>query len=495
MENDLKYFNGKEYLAIRKVRHNEKVYTIYFDTQTQTNVLIGNDFGDVLEDKLIIKEIMDANFLKASNILTSNLDEQDKDFEDEMEETEQNVDEPYSRKNTELILKKIKKMFFNKFGMDVLTNEQLDERLQAIKGICLSRKLRSGEESVGEWDSEECIIRILSDNLDTTRTNYQVVFHEIIHAITFLNGYNGTKKCISVDDDMHEYGRGVNEGIVSYIENMKKSKKWQEFEHTGSYDQQRRIISQIATLYDNMNLGGEHNFIELYIIDPANTLGRINEIFEEKHRKENPNLTDRQYALNSMRESFNFILNLDDMILAKESEEREQLLAECESVLVDLYISQIRNTKIKSLEHLYEILYNIEGFNSNLTKRSLEIGFLIEAKIREYQAENSNVTLSDIIESLPAQVSTSQEIGPEEKLLMAIFGEQISDPRYDVIKEAVEQIQPIETNNKGIRTTKSQIGRAFGISVPVEKKDEVESHMKKEIQKNDEKSNGGKVND
>lgn len=494
MEDYLKYFNGTEYIAIKNVKFNEKTYTIYFDTNTQTNALICNESGDILQDKSMIKEIMDANFPKASDIVSSIFEEWDGHFEDEIEEVS------YPEETKSKIIKNTKLLFWKKFGHDVLTEQELDRRLKKIKDISLSKTMHSGKDtSIAEWDSEKRTIRILSKDLDTSKIYNRISFHEGIHAITDLGGNHGARRYLRVNEDEYEYGIGIDEGIVSYIEDMESSKRWKEFARIGSYDEPRRIIGEIATLYDNMHLGQEHSFIEQYIIDPSGTLGRLNEVFEENSRIKNPNLTKREHSLDSMRKSLNFVLKLDDLISSRDPEERKQLSDECETILADLYICQTRNTEAKSLDQLYEILYNIEGFNTNLTERNSQISALIEEKIREYQVANPDVTLSEIIELLPNKVSSSPEISKEDRLFFAISDEELpADPRYEAVLKEITKIQSRESNNKSKGTiTKSQIGRAFGISVPVEIKDEVENHMNKEMEEQhlDGQIQGGQAND
>ncbi len=367
MEDYLKYFNGTEYISIKNVKFNEKTYTIYFDTNTQTNALICNESGDILQDKSMIKEIMDANFSKASDIVSSILD-----YENDYTDDEEKIEEvSYPEEAKAKIIKNTKQLFWEKFGHNVLTDQELDRRLKKIKDITLSKTMHSGKDtSIAEWDSEERKIRILSEDLDTGIAYYRISFHEGIHAITDFGENHGARRYLRVNEDEYEYGIGIDEGIVSYIEDMESSKRWEKFKRIGSYDEPRRIIGEIATLYDNMRLGQKHSFIEQYIIDPSGTLGRVNEIFEENSRMKNPNLTEREHSLNSMRKSLNFVLKLDDLILSRDSEERKQLSDECQTILADLYICQIKNTETKSLDQLYEILYNIEGFNTNLTERN-----------------------------------------------------------------------------------------------------------------------------
>ena len=90
---------------------------------------------------------------------------------------------------------------------------------------------------------------------------------------------------IPYEKESYEYGRGIDEGIVSYIENMTHVKEWQNFEETGSYDCNRRIVNQLGALYEKIPHKEGLNVIEQYVVDPKNTLKRITFILPPQHFK------------------------------------------------------------------------------------------------------------------------------------------------------------------------------------------------------------------
>lgn len=300
----------------------------------------------------------------------------------------------------------------------------------------------------------------------------KIQFHEFIHGITD----NGAKRYIRILEDVEEYcyGVGVNEGVVSYIENMKDSKTWQKFYQTGAYDAERRIIGQVNVLYQNLINDNEPNFVEQYILDPEGTLPRINKIFKEDIKNENRQEGDREIELLAMRSSLNFIIELDDINRGREIEDEEmkqetknQKMKSLEQILIKLYVGQVSRTEVTTQKQLYKLLYQIEGFNQNLSERSEVIEALKREKIEDLLKRNPKQKLYNLLRKLPKRVEDSPSTS-EMRLLSAVFGDGMpEDSRYDEIKKSIEEVQ----NDRSI--PKEDIGRAFGIAVPIGIKESV----------------------
>lgn len=251
-------------------------------------------------------------------------------------------------------------------------------------------------------------------------------FHEFVHGIT-EPGAERDIEMIEGKSSVYCYGVGVNEGIVSYIENMNDSKTWQKFYQTGVYDRERRIMGQINVLYRNLISDNEPEFMEQYILDPEGTLPRINKIFKEDIRNENGHESEREIELLAMRESLRFVIELDDINREREMEDKEtiqeiknQKMKSLEQILIKLYVGQISRIGITTQKQLYKLLYQIEGFNQNLSEKSKVIENLKREKIEDLLKHNPKQKLYNILRKLPERVEDSPSTA-EMRLLNAIF--------------------------------------------------------------------------
>lgn len=459
----LKEFNGIEYLKIKDIKINENVYSVFIDIKTQTKAIICDGNLEEVKDKNISNEVMQKVFDKKSNIIYERYDYEG--FYDEIGE-----DEVYEIKLDDSKLQNfytlMKKIFFEKFG-NLLTEEEIDNLiLQNIETVVLKRKSEY-QELFGyyECDSKQITLKVTKSG----EIPKKVAFHEFIHGIC---GGHGAVKIINEEENF-VYGKSIDEGIVSYIENMSHSRKWEKFKENGSYDEYRRIVGQLIILYENLPETNDLNFIEQYIKDPEGTLFRINEIFTDYIKSENPNENDREINLLAMRESLNFVVNMDDIErMAKDNNEiRLQKMQQLEQILIKLYVNQISRIKVTTKQQLYELLYQIEGFNENLTEKSSIIENMKKEKIKEFLENNAEIKLYNILEELPKETKDSI-FTKEERLFHAIFGDRkLEDPRYKGVRDSIKEVQ----NDRPI--PKGAIGKAFGISVPVEIKVKVENQL------------------
>ena len=139
-----KIINEKEYIGIGDIKHLDKIYTIYIDIETSTQFAIFEG-ENILEDEKIIREIASKVFSKKKYIWHEEKNEEQKSEElqanlrdgDETDYNEDGVEyTQISDAAKNKVIEYCKKVFFQKFGTTVLTDEELNERIEeGIKGI------------------------------------------------------------------------------------------------------------------------------------------------------------------------------------------------------------------------------------------------------------------------------------------------------------------------------------------------------------------------
>ena len=450
-----------EFLNIKKVNVNNKEYTIYFDTESYTKVLICDDCGEIINDKETIKEIMEMTFKKASDIHFYN------DFEEENDNKRVKCSEEERKKIIENVVKII---FFKKFGKKVISEEELDNKLDKnVKSVYL---IDYGERNYeGIYNSKDKSIDLCTIDFNKKNIYISVVFHEFVHGI--VGDTNGAIKKISIfplsskdeideyefeQDYEYEYGNGIDEGIVSYIESMNNAREWEKFSERGSYDLNRNLVVLLATLYDNVSNRGKNNFFEQYILDSSGTLGRINDIFEEYVRDKNPDKTDREIKLLSMRKSFNFVISVDEILKSEDKniDNGISIFQECVDELSEIFEFQILRKKLENDRDLFETIYQVEGYLENSSGENEKIRQAIRKKIEEYLSIKKDLTIEKIIEVFPQKnkdTLNTLNMSSEKKLLMEILGETIIDSRYNniILELQKMKIQKRETTGDDAR--------------------------------------------
>ena len=413
-----------EFLNIKKVKYDNKDYYIYLDTETQSKVIICDKNQELVDDIKIAKSVLDNTFMPYSNVMHFEEKNNNKEVENDEEEYE------LSKTEKEKIIKKMKQIFFEKFGEDLLSEKELDYKIRKnIKSIKLSNSdFVLDDDLAGIYDQDEKNITIKrAFNIPT------VLFHEFMHGIVIP----GAKKVIQFYEDKeleekYKYGTRIDEGIVSYIQNMRNINRWQKEIGMGSYDDERRIVGLLRTLYKNTEEGKNQDFIKLYVKNPENTLSRINAIFKEDIKNKNPKLNDRQLDLESMRTSLKFVIDMDEL-------EKNKNYADVEKDLLSIYERQIQRKKINSIKELYDVLYEIEGFGINLKNKDERIEKLKHNTITKFLKFRPRTNASNLHNRLP-DLKEECEITDEEMLLKAIFGEleRAKDIRYIGIKKTLE---------------------------------------------------------
>ena len=386
-----KTIDGLEYVNVKELEIEENNYTIYIDMKTKEKVRIYDENNKLEKNTKIIEKILKNNFSKYTNIkyeTTFSVYESIKKEIQIMKNVQTFPDGriQYSNEEKEELLNKVKTIFFEKFGQllpEKYYNLLIKKNISDIYEAKTIRINLSGDtQIVGIYDNEAKELTILGGLTD----NKKIIsaFHESIHAL--VGGKGATKKIDLngyFENQNYEYGDAIDEGIVSYIENMKNSKELPIFTQTGSYDENRRIVSQLRIIYDNIKMEKEDNFIEQYILDSKNTLFRIYNIFENHYTQLFPNLTEKEIELVATNKFFKFISLTENLGKQPES------LSECERKLFEIYKNQILNKKIKTEDELNKLIEEMKIYNTNLLTYNTKIYDLIEKKKKEFYKNNN----------------------------------------------------------------------------------------------------------
>ena len=481
-EISIKVFNKEEYIELRDVYVDNKKYYIYVDTKTQTKAIICNEKKEKTEDKMIIKSIATKLFTRDTGIIYQTDDDSndgdDNNYEDENTEI-------YTPEEFEESISYVKEIFFKKFGDKLLTDEELEKRIrnnvkEIYKDPTMLKKCYDGQYM---RDSKTIVLR--------SKLRKSTLFHEFIHAI--IRG--GLDKKIIIDDTSYVYGRQIDEGIVSYIQYMENVEKWQKHRDRGSYNSNRRLIGQIKTIYNNLEKDVDDDFIEEYIKDPKGTLPRINEIFRQDIKSKNPDLTDRELDLYSMRNSLNFIIDFDEMYRYNNEDETmvysPEIFKKLENTLTDIFIRQMYNKPIKTIDELCELLYDIEGFSINLSEKN-DMNDMLDKlkkdKINDLLRYNTRIKLYSLkkkVRQNTKKMNLYNEYYEYERVLRSIFGEsEIIDVRTKGILNTIQELQDER------KIEKAEIGKEFGLTVSEKDKTAVENEIKSGQNNSIEKNEG-----
>jgi hypothetical protein len=482
-----KIINGIEYIQVKEYLFNQKKYYLYFDVDKNEKVIICDNNKELVIDPIIITSILRKAFHIDTGIKYAedeNTDSEQESSENDDTDSEEISDEYeiLSETEKEIIFARMKELFFYKFGRNVLSEEELDRRIaENIKNIVIVDELEKDNNNIvnGCYIFPLKEIRIIKSNKDTEMFD-SIMFHEFIHGIV---GEGLTRKITYVfeldNEETYSYGNRIEEGIVSLIQFMYEYDKWEPFSNRGTYDFERNLALQLRALCKNVS--GKDLIIQ-FIKDPQNTLPMINKIFEDRTRALNGQLTERELKLASMRDSFEFLLDFEDMSRENDSSKKLEIFNKLEQELTQIYVLQIKRMPIRTIEELYDLLYEIEGFGLNLGQKSESIEQLKINIIQEFLANNPNIKLYNIKRNLPKNTKTTL-ISREQRLLIAIFGNNdTADIRYSGIKSSLEKVQELG------QVSKDEIGRAFGISVSTDQKEKIELLMS-QIQDKSEKGN------
>ena len=468
----IKEYNDNDYLQVKECVLDENKYYIYFDIETQGKAIICDSNQEVVNDKNIINRIVYRFFSVDNEILyeDSGVIDFGELFGELLSDNSQSDNstevEFVDKAEKELIIKKMKKLFFRKFGTASLSEEELDERIKKeIKRVGFADLLSEGV-SVGEYNRKKRIMYI-DYSYRNTKKGDKIFFHEFIHGIT----NPGAIKSITIGEgaplETLHYGLGINEGLASYIENMRDINKWGKIYKTGQYDYDRTLVEHIRRIYQNF-CGDD--FILQFIKDPEGTLPRINKMFEAETLGQEGK--QEELKLLSMRKALKFIIEFDEMSKDRNSQTKKEKFEKLEDQLLDLYIQSIATKTITTKKELYDALYEIEGFGLNLSMKSNQIEDLKIKLIQEFLKTHPRVKLYRLKKDLPESIETSS-FSQEEMLLANIFGEPAIDLRHAGVFRSIEEVQRLQ------EISKSEIGEAFGTSVSTRKKDAVETVMRR----------------
>jgi len=443
-------FNNREYICIKKVFVNGTEYRVFLNAEDRKNVKITDAYLNIVKDKKIIEKVAGSVFAVFNGILYSEDDSKPTPDIDDLYDDDETIivdgkevpliRRPLNDLEFDLVIGVLKKEFFSRFGRKVLTEEELNQRIERdLKSIVVTNKfMADGCSHTGEYNITNKEIRVPSISSKDI-LSLCTLFHEFIHAITCP----GARKAILIDeydgDEVYTYGSRVDEGIVSYIELSNKPLRYNKYQDSIGYNPERRYIGIIAQLY-NFNDGSpiKRNFIEEFIRKPDDTLGRVEELFYEEEVHLHPKTTpSKEIRTISMKKALNFITDYDYLDSEKVAEDRVR------ETLKGLVLSKIRRLKLKSRDELYDVLYLLEGISHDFIIEGAECKEvdkeLEDAKtelIRRYFRSHPNASLKRTIAEIPTHVKDTPTTA-EERLLASIFGDETKpDERYYGIKAA-----------------------------------------------------------
>ena len=447
MEIKTKIFNEKEYLLQREVEYNNSKYSIWIDTEKRDSAVVLDKNENKIEDRKTINGVMEKVFKKHSDIhYEINSDSKQLDIEDYMdfdilqiddfkEEKDATDEKEITGERREELITEAKEMFIKRFGNKILSNEELDERIRKnIKSI----KLVYSDYFAGQYNENKKSIS-LNENWSSS-----TFFHEFIHGLVHPGGI---KEIHIGEDESYEYGRGLDEGIVTWIQAKAGN-------NDISYVPLYCIVNQLKILYDNVKTD-EYDFIGAYIREPERMLERVNEIFEDYTRNTARGLNQRDIELESMRDSLDFVVKTDDLcklymgsVIEDEDNYSDmmKLLQSIEKKLYKIYGTQMVNREISSNLELINSLEEIYDYKEK-TMNSYDVYPIVSTVIDKYLMENPEETIDDIIEE------NRQKRESEKRLLCIMVG--ISEDEFNLdIEEKIEFDRYKEEKEKNKETKK-----------------------------------------
>ena len=499
-----KTFNEIEYIKIGDIHYLDNIYSIYIDVGTKTKSLIFQD-DKLVENKDILNKVALKVFSHKTHTRYNHKKEADGIIEGLYDENTITHDidnvkfEELSENVRNKLIEYCKRVFFKKFGKNILTEEELLKRINdSLRGIIVAQnvdldivvaedfamrieELETQEVDLEDDEISEYIIDIIDeiseDILDINdendederydedevvysagaydmqtkniyllldenkKFNPNILFHEFIHSIT----PNGAEKTIQIQglDIEFEYGESFTEGIVSYIENMDNAEEFFEPEVFYTYDEERNIIGIINILYDNIKKTEEPNFIESFIKSPGKTLSRFYKIIENDEMIKQKNISAKDAKYLSIKKGIRFVINMDKLETQREQEDLDGLEKNYGSLmdmLFEMYQRQIESINIESTEELYNILYQIEAVGYYDSEFDTET--LYKTIIKNAKKNIEGLTIGNIIKKLPKKVKDTPKTSENEE-----------DDRYEYIMEQLEEIKAMEESKKGKEPT------------------------------------------
>lgn len=427
------YFNNEEYFYVKRTNLNGVIYTLYMDSNTKSKVLIMDNDNNIILDQYLTNNIMSQVFKKYSEIYANDLDL--------YEEETLDIKEPYPIPHDKYIqlIDKCKELAYRQF-QDILTKEEIDRRIDNnLESIYIDPNLSS----LGIYNHTGK--RITLSSLVSIDAITLFLYHEFLHSLT----YPGVQKVLAFgDSEEYEYGRGIDEGIISNLQEGRKTKKFVPYKENISYPEESELVELLKIVYENTNEAKEKNlnFYDEYIKEPNKLVERINTIYQqnEDYLQKNSEISEKDKTTFGMNKALNFIIDVDELG-DKKGLDKEHSLRKLKDELKNLLINQISNDFPTNLKDLYNVLYSLEGFQLKSSNRYEEIDKFKKEVIKRFLDENKDISLDEIEDSLPP-IDRQSDLSEEDQRLIilynAIFRDYSkADPRCKRIAQSISEVR------------------------------------------------------
>ena len=383
------YFNNEEYFFVKNTKFNGVKYTLFIDYNTKSKILILDEDNNIIMDKYLTNSIMSQVFRKYSERYA----EDDEDYEYFLEEYEE---KPLSKERFNEICNKLKRLVFNQFGENVISEEEINRRInENLETIVIDPSI----ETAAQYDHRQKKILLLDPSFEENITI--ILYHEFLHALTSP----GVQKVIAFgDEEEYEYGRGIDEGIIASLQKARRTKRFIPYEENISYPYESELVELLKIVYENTNEAKKDNlnFFDEYIKEPNKTLEKVNTIFQqdEGYLLKHSNLDDFKKETIGMSRALNFIVDMDDLYNAKD-EKKEDIYIGIKKQLENLLIKQISNDFPTNERELYDVLFSLEGFQLKSRDKSEEIEKFKKEVIKDFLKRNDSMEIEDLENWMP----------------------------------------------------------------------------------------------
>lgn len=440
------YFNNEEYFFIRNTTFNGVKYSLFMDNNTKSKVLILNDNKDIIIDEQLSNNIISQVFRKYSEKYAFY---DTFDFSSIILEEEKKV-KPLPPERVKQLTDAMKKIAHNQFE-DILTTEEIDRRIEEnLKDIVID----PGIATPGEYDHDAKTIRLQDSYYQETIG--KILYHEFLHALT----YPGVQRLIVFgSDEKYEYGRGIDEGIISVLQNNRKTKAFTPYTENLSYPYESELVELLKIVYENTNKAKKENlnFYDEFIKNPNIVIDNISTIYEqdESYINYGPNVKQKTKDNQRMSRAIDLIIDIDEIDRYVDEKKKEDIYNKVKDELENLLINQITHETPTNETELFNVLYSLESFQLKSKDTRERIENCKKEVIKEFLRNNTDFTIDDLEELLPPfdrqSDLTNKEISMETLLIKIYRDYSRADIRCKGILKTIKEVrEELKSKKKNI---------------------------------------------
>ena len=440
------YFNNEEYFLVKNTTLNGVKYSLFMDNNTKSKIIILNDNKEIVMDDYLTNDIMSQVFRKYSEKYAFY---EDLDISDIiLEENTQSKETPLPPERVKQLTEILKKVAHNQFE-DILSKEEIDRRIEEnLENIVIDPTIATPK----EYNHITKTIK-LQDSYYQEAIG-QILYHEFLHALT----YPGVQRLIVFGtDERYEYGRGINEGIISVLQSNRKTKGFTSYKEKFSYPYETELVELLKIVYENTNEAKKDNinFYDEFVKNPNKVIDMLYTIYEqdESYIEYGPNVDEKTKDSQKMSRALSFIIDMDEIDRIVDEDKKKEVYNRLKDELEELLINQIKHEIPKDEFELFNVLYSLEGFQLK-TKEEREIIEKCKKDIIKEFLNNDDLTINDLEETLQPfdrqSILTDEEKSMQSLYMSLCKDYSKADIRYHGILKTIQEVKQELQKKKSI---------------------------------------------